>query len=86
MKYMCNMCNYQETLQSSLNAHKEVIHEGAEYLCNMCEYETTFKGNFKIHKESFNEGITGICVIGVTMQLHNRVILRNIKKVFMNDC
>ena len=40
----------------------------------MCDYEATNKGNLKRHKESIHGGIIGICVIGVTMQLHNRVI------------
>ena len=32
---MCNMCDFQETLYSSLKTHKEATHEGDKYMCSM---------------------------------------------------
>ena len=65
---MLNICDYQATLQSSLQTHKKTIHEYVKYMCTSCEYQETDKSNLKRH-ESFHENVIG--VIGVTTQLHN---------------
>ena len=75
---MCNMCDYQATLHNSLETHKKTIHEDVKYMCTRCDYQEMDKGNLKRH-ESIHEGLIG--VIGVTIQLHNRTILRITKKV-----
>ena len=39
VNYMCNICDYQETLQSSPKTPKEAVHEGIKYMWTMCDYQ-----------------------------------------------
>ena len=39
VKFACNQCDQQFTLQSSLTKHNQNVHEGVRYACNQCEYQ-----------------------------------------------
>ena len=75
---MHTMCNCQATLQSSLNAHKDAIHEGVQYLCimfstcvicltvymcSMCDYQATLQRSPNTHKETIHEGVKYMCTM-----------------------
>ena len=48
LKYACNQCDYQATLQGNLTKHIQFVHEGVKYVCNQCDYQGS-KDSLRYH-------------------------------------
>ena len=52
IKYSCNHCDSEFTLQSSLQTHIQSKHEGINYPCNQCDYQATRRYKLQTHIKS----------------------------------
>ena len=51
VRYDCDMCDYQATIQSNLARHKQSKHEGVRYDYVLCDYQSTQQGTLATHKK-----------------------------------
>ena len=61
VKYTCNQCDYQTTLQKTIRFHIQSKHEGMMYVCNQCDYQANYKGDLNRHIKSKHEGVRYAC-------------------------
>ena len=61
VKYVCDQCDHQFTLQSSLSIHIQSIHEGVKYACDQCDHQFTQQAHLRTHIQSKHEGIRYAC-------------------------
>ena len=61
IKYACNHCDKQYTLQSSLTTHIQSVHEGIRYTCDQCGYQATQQIYLTKHIQSAHEGVMYAC-------------------------
>ena len=61
-KHRCELCSSEFTVKSSLNLHKQQIHEKIRYSCEQCEKSYTSKQNLEEHMQSVHEKIKHYCV------------------------
>ena len=61
-KHICELCSSEFTVKSSLNLHKQQIHEKIRFSCKQCEKSYTSKQNLEQHMQSVHEKIKHYCV------------------------
>ena len=61
VKYTCNQCDYQTTLQKTIRFHIQSEHEGMMYVCNQCDYQANYKGTLNRHIKYKHEGVKYAC-------------------------
>ena len=54
-KHICELCSSEFTVKSSLNLHKQQIHEKIRYSCEQCEKSYTSKQNLEQHMQSVHK-------------------------------
>ena len=56
-KFECEKCSYTTKVQSKLNNHIQVAHEGVKkFSCEKCGKAFGYQYNLKLHIERFHEG------------------------------
>ena len=61
VRYACDQCDYQATLQSSLTKHIQSKHEGIKYTCDQCDYQATRQDHLAVHIKTKHEGVNYTC-------------------------
>ena len=49
VRYPCDECGKQFTVQASLKKHLQSVHEGVKYPCSHCDYRSSTQGSLKRH-------------------------------------
>ena len=63
VKYTCDQCEYQATLESNLKRHNEAVHLKVKHPCNQYEYKVTGKSSLKAYIESVHEKVKYSCTL-----------------------
>ena len=60
-KYECEVCQKKYSDKTSLDRHKQSVHEGVTYACDQCDYQAARQYNLTLHIQSKHEGVKYAC-------------------------
>ena len=60
-KYECEVCQKKYSDKTSLDRHKQSVHEGVTYACDQCDYQAARQYNLTLHIQSKHEGVMYAC-------------------------
>ena len=59
--YECEVCQKKYSDKTSLDRHKQSVHEGVTYACDQCDYQAARQYNLTLHIQSKHEGVKYAC-------------------------
>ena len=61
LRYSCNQCEYQATLQVNLKSHEQSKHGGVKYSCKQCKHQVTRQDQLNTHQQSKHGSVKCSC-------------------------
>jgi len=84
--YNCDKCEFSTKTKTSLDSHKDSVHEGVKrYKCDQCDYATAWPSNLNKHKKGVHDKIRLQCEECDFMTTNHGVLKKHMNNVHKKE-